>query len=275
MKIVAKRKWRYPYSIEREYTRTLTRYVNKIYTVSQDMLDEMVEAILKIRNNAGTLDDIDVIIDRAIAKVGSIDRNVVEKYFDNANQFNLSEWNAITKSVFGIELGDVMEIQRSDDMDLETLKQIWVSDNVDLINGMTDEEMAKIRRQLILEISGTDDAATMTGDLADVIEEVTGYEENRAVLIAVDQMGKLNGQITRYRQTHAGIEQFMWSTSKDGRVRPSHREREGKVYDWDDPPDGEYPGEPIRCRCIAYPVFDLDKIVIRGSNFKIGAYKKL
>ncbi len=275
MKIVARRKWRYPYSIEREYTRMLRRYVNRIYSASQEMLDEMVSVVMNIRNNAGTLTDIDVVIDRTKARIETVSRKSVESYFDNVNRFNLNEWNAITESIFGVGLGDGIKIQRRDDMDLETLKQIWVGDNVDLIKGMSDEEMAKIRRQLILEISGTDDAATMTGNLADSIEDITGDEENRAVLIAVDQMGKQNAQITRYRQMHAGIEEFRWSTAKDGRVRPSDREREGNVYRWDDPPDGELPGEPIRCRCIGYPVFDLDKVVIRGSNFKVRAYKKV
>ena len=94
--------------------------------------------------------------------------------------------------------------------------------------------------------------------------------ENRAKLIAVDQIGKLYGELDRIRQTDIGITRYRWRSSRDERVRgnpsgkypdsrPSHWAREGRVYSWDDPPrqssDDGHPGKPIRCRCYAEPVF--------------------
>ncbi|MEG6507839.1 phage minor head protein [Methyloligella sp. 2.7D] len=52
----------------------------------------------------------------------------------------------------------------------------------------------------------------------------------------------------RHPTTH-----YIWRTRRDDRVRPSHRENEGKVFAWDDPPPTGHPGEAYGCRCWAEP----------------------
>lgn len=79
--------------------------------------------------------------------------------------------------------------------------------------------------------------------------------KKRADLIAVDQIGKAYGALTRARQVQHGIEEYEWITMLDDRVRPSHRARHGKIFSWDSPPADGHPGQPIRCRCVAKPVF--------------------
>ena len=58
----------------------------------------------------------------------------------------------------------------------------------------------------------------------------------------------------------AGIEEYIWSTTGDERVRDSHRELNGKKFRWDTPPENSdgracHPGEDYQCRCIGRPVF--------------------
>lgn len=92
-----------------------------------------------------------------------------------------------------------------------------------------------------------------------LIQERFGVGRSRAALIARDQTLKLAGRITKTRQTAVGIRAYHWSTSKDERVRPLHRELEGTRQEWDSPPvvsaDGrrEHPGGDFQCRCIAIP----------------------
>ena len=98
--------------------------------------------------------------------------------------------------------------------------------------------------------------------------------ESRARLIARDQIGKLNSQLTRERNEALGIDKYIWSTSEDERVRESHKVMNGKLCRWDDPTvysdDGgqtwksrasiggeqEHPGIPVNCRCISSPFMD-------------------
>jgi len=47
---------------------------------------------------------------------------------------------------------------------------------------------------------------------------------------------------------------YIWRTQKDNKVRSSHADRDGKIYDWDDPPPGGHPGEDFGCRCWAEPI---------------------
>lgn len=144
----------------------------------------------------------------------------------------------------------------------------FVHENIKLITGLTP--------RLAADIEGAVQRALTTGqlheDLARVIADRLGISERRAELIAIDQVGKLNGQLNIQRQKDLGLAEFIWQTVEDERVRgnplgkypnavPSHYDRNGKRYSMDDPPRGtngerEYPGTPIRCRCSGTPVLD-------------------
>jgi SPP1 gp7 family putative phage head morphogenesis protein len=99
-------------------------------------------------------------------------------------------------------------------------------------------------------------------ELTKLLTERAGVNDSRAELIARDQTTKLTGELTRARQQEAGVSFFIWSTSNDERVRPSHAELDGETFSWADLPtvDDEeaYPGLPILCRCVAAPVVDDD-----------------
>lgn len=78
--------------------------------------------------------------------------------------------------------------------------------------------------------------------------------EARAELIARDQTLKLNGAVTQIRQENAGVTEYIWSTSKDERVRDTHAALEGTRWSWDAAPEVGHPGEDFQCRCVALPV---------------------
>lgn len=84
--------------------------------------------------------------------------------------------------------------------------------------------------------------------------ERADVSESRAELIARDQTLKLNGQITATRQQRAGVEEYVWSTSQDDRVRETHAELEGQRFSWLAPPEPGHPGQDFQCRCVAIPV---------------------
>jgi len=94
-----------------------------------------------------------------------------------------------------------------------------------------------------------------------------GVSDSRAQLIARDQTLKLNSALTKDRHEKAGITRYRWSGSLDERERPRHRELEGQVFDWEDPPvtnddgDENHPGMDFQCRCVPVPVLDEDEAV--------------
>jgi SPP1 gp7 family putative phage head morphogenesis protein len=98
--------------------------------------------------------------------------------------------------------------------------------------------------------------------LAEEIEARYGVSESRARLIARDQTLKFHGDLVKDKQTKAGIDRYVWTTSSDERVREMHAELDGTEQSWSEDPvtnpqgDTNCPGRDYQCRCIAYPVFD-------------------
>jgi len=131
----------------------------------------------------------------------------------------------------------------------------WTTENVALIKSLPSETFDRIER---IVLGGINDGRRWE-DMADEIEKRFDVARGRAQLIARDQVGKFYGAVNRARQTELGVTQYRWRTSLDERVRPDHREREGKLFSWDDPPEDGNPGQPINCRCTAEP--DLSELL--------------
>lgn len=87
---------------------------------------------------------------------------------------------------------------------------------------------------------------------------------NRARLIIRTESSKLNAALTEVRARNLGVPAFVWSTSEDQRVRPSHKLMNGVVVFYGnilslDKMVG-YAGEYPNCRCIGLPLVSLEDI---------------
>ena len=47
---------------------------------------------------------------------------------------------------------------------------------------------------------------------------------------------------------------YVWQTKDDGNVRPAHADRNGGIFDAENPPQGGNPGDDYNCRCQAIPL---------------------
>lgn len=76
---------------------------------------------------------------------------------------------------------------------------------------------------------------------------------------------------TRVQAEELGLEWYCWETCHDIRVRQSHRNMQGVLVSWNDPPSPEeligepscgkyHAGQGEECRCDAYPVMHLDDV---------------
>lgn len=91
---------------------------------------------------------------------------------------------------------------------------------------------------------------------------------NRAQLIARTEASKASTALTRARSFQLNLPWYVWSTSRDIRVRDSHKKMNNVMVGWSDPPspealDGEKfigrynAGDIYNCRCVPLPVIDL------------------
>lgn len=141
----------------------------------------------------------------------------------------------------------------------------WVLENTSLIKDLQEQYLTRV--QSIVN-NGFRQGVSYRS-IADDINKQTGIGLRRAKLIARDQIGTLNSQVSEQRDRDLGIEEYIWRNSADIRVRgnPSgrypnskynHWSREGKKYKWDNPPPDGHPGLPINCRCWAEAVISWD-----------------
>lgn len=135
-----------------------------------------------------------------------------------------------------------------------------------LVDAFVHENVALVRsipRDLLGDLEKVVARGVRSGqrheEIAKVIEERFDVAENRAALIARDQVGKFIGELNKARQEALGIEGYVWRTVGDNRVRDEHDEREGESFSWDDPPEDGHPGEAVNCRC--WPEPDLSSIL--------------
>jgi SPP1 gp7 family putative phage head morphogenesis protein len=139
----------------------------------------------------------------------------------------------------------------------------WVETNVGLIEtGLKAEVQEPRLRPLLQDVSRVVNQAHAEGVRVEVLahdlKERFGVSDSRAELIARDQTLKLNGQLNRHRQLNAGIEEYIWDTSGDERVRESHARLDGQKFSWHTPPSVGHPGQDFQCRCSAIPVVPED-----------------
>lgn len=141
------------------------------------------------------------------------------------------------------------------------------AENVDLIQSIPDALLSDVERVVDASWSKGERVETLRAKL----QQRFDVSKSKADLIARDQVLKLNSQITRERQKAAGITEYIWTTSRDERVRGNpngsypdsshdHYSLDGTRQRWDAPPqvadDGTtaHPGEDYQCRCVAVPV---------------------
>lgn len=173
----------------------------------------------------------------ASAFVGSVDNTNRQRFYKAMN-------NAI-----GIDVSNIIQSEGLEDTLLASTRE-----NVNLIRSIPEEFFKKIET---IVYTNTMQGARATSMIKE-IQKTYGVTTKRARVIARDQTSKLNAALTQKRQENLGIEEYVWRTAEDGRVRDTHRANNGKTFRWDSPPAATgHPGHDIQCRCVAQPIIKL------------------
>ena len=117
-------------------------------------------------------------------------------------------------------------------------------------------------------------------------EKFPEMAKSKAALIARTEAAKANANITEVRSLMLGIPAYIWRTSRDERVRDSHRHMEGMVIFWNDPPDPEkligaksygnyHAGNIFNDRCYAAPIIVLDEVEFPARVYVNGNVVKM
>lgn len=205
-------------------------------------------------------------------------RNIIKELTKVAIEVNLStfeSWRTLTSE----------ELKRTD---LSGAKY-WIKRNYDLFNNtsITADKLMDIRQQRIVDTiknynrnldvlkNGEVPKSTLNALKQDIannrasqeIKDIVKSIENGTYTIkdidnlqkwltrrnenlARNETGNLYAQEIKDIMIENDIENFIWHTMKDDRVREEHAEREGLIFSIND----ELPGEAFNCRCWAEPI---------------------
>lgn len=270
----------YKANLEREYRRLVNAYMQLLYDTLSQYLPDIQKAVNEVpqvhkceRYDSSTSDLLKAIqktFDEMGAEFDSHSdsfglRRKLEKLGNLTRKLTVKEWKKVVANTLGIDIADdyyLGEFYRTQ------MKQ-WTDTNVELIKSIPHESLEEMRG-IVAEglLSGKTTKRVMQS-----IRHAYGVSKSKAQFLARDQMAKLNADITQAQQEDAGVDEYIWSSSQDSRVRDRHRQLNGKKFKWSDPPVVDmktgrraHPGQDYQCRCVAIPVFDIDKLDLPMSG---------
>lgn len=286
---------KYPASVERDYLRLMNHLISDgMRAALQENMAELLEVLRyaeateradaksqKEKNRekrslerAVTLAEVaprlKSIMDKIAAKLESVfglnELTRRLRLIANANRkLTIREWKKAIGRTLGINILDDFY----DGAFYEGILEQWVKDNVDLIQTIPHDTLGRMQEVVLKSYL---DGKSVT-EIAKDIQKEYRTTKSHARLLARDQVGKLNAQITKHQQESAGVKKYIWRTAGDGRVRDSHRELNNTTHSWDDPPVVDrktgrraHPGEDYQCRCVALPVFDFEELDIPADG---------
>lgn len=278
----------YPHGVEMKYFRQLKGFFKPLTDYVNKYINENIEPLLRgdsteihldtipgqsFRNMIYNLENWLSIYMPNIADLSKDSNNNViftalGKTADETKAFGDKEFQKIIEK--GIHVSVPTSSPWWDDM-----KSSWAENNYTLITSNA--------KKYVEQINNLTEQAIVNGlspkKLKEQIMKATeGLSEKHCKLIARDQMGKLNGNITEAQMQEIGLELYVWSTAYDDRVRDSHAVMEGLLCRWDDASVCSYdngktwvnrpsnavqlhPGQDIQCRCVAlsfYPELEAE-----------------
>lgn len=237
---------RFPREIERRYRGDLLRRLD----VLKGVVLEQIGANPLIRADA--LDDFLISIGNAETTVRRVHQVSAGRVAGRAGQLDLFQTRQVTRLVGAIPTVSIL----FGDAQVQLQIDAWTATNVRLIKTVDSRYFADLRAM----VAEATERGLSTQDLARQIQAKSGDASrkgrNNATRIARDQIGSLNSQITQSRYQAAGIERYVWTTSRDEVVRPEHVELDGQSFEVGGAgaPGEGHPGEPINCRCVARPI---------------------
>ena len=271
---MAYKAWLYPASAERKYGLLLRNYVLAVSSETERGLKD--RDLLRLDDWSSDLTSFLLEMAAYALGVGETVTARLPEVYAQINQFNDRQWRLVVKAGTGLDIsesaqlppnarlyGNVstpdmlrarfglgVDVYRAEPW-LVPLQANWTAQNVQLIKSIPEQYLSRVetivRQGVVSGVSGK--------ELAKQISDASGVTLRRANIIARDQTSKANAQLSEYRMKDLGINRYIWTTSHDERVRPSHRALDGKEFSFDKPPSEGNPGQPVLCRCWARPVF--------------------
>lgn len=249
----------YPKKIEAEYYQELKQIAEAMKRVVNDRLLPILQSKESEYTQDGVIDDL-MLIFEAIRNAGSIKSAIqisseMVRKTDNLNRERVIQQ---LNQRLGVDI-PLMFAREG----IEPIVKANIAKNATLIKSIPEEFVKNIESIIYSGVSTGSTYKSIENQIkgVDGITTVFGKLDNRVKLIARNEVSSINGQINKTRMQNIGITKFEWVTAGDERVRDSHAQLDGQVFDWNNPPTNErgekiIPGSDFNCRCQSIAVIE-------------------
>ena len=156
--------------------------------------------------------------------------------------------------------------------------------NADLIRSVPEDVAQSITRMSrTMQEAGSRPEAIVR----EIRRRAPELTKSKIKMIAHTEIGRAETDLNRARSLNLGLDWYIWSTSRDSRVRPSHRFMDGVLVNWNDPPSPEaLIGEKSTlghyhssccpwCRCSSLSVADIAQVQFPARVYRVGRVTRM
>lgn len=130
---------------------------------------------------------------------------------------------------------------------MAAIRKLYLDNSIERIKG----EEVLLKRKILQKIIDYATNKSATLDLSDLVKQGYKDSDHLSRLFARDQMQRFNKACTLSTFRSAGVTKVKWVTCGDVRVRKSHKELNGRIFDVNNlPPEVD----DYNCRCGLIPV---------------------
>lgn len=152
----------------------------------------------------------------------------------------------------------------------EAIRREYVENINKYIKDMTIDSTERLRKKVIENVQEGYRASNLLG----VLTAEHGVADRHALFLAKQETSILVSTYRDSRYQEATIDEWIWSSSHDSRVRPLHKKLDGHKFNYTDklPIIDERtgqkgtPGQAYGCRCQLIPLLKTDKYIKLGTN---------
>ena len=241
-------------------TRLLTELVSRINNrIKQDLIPKLKLYESYYSNkviDSSVLLDLDYVDDiKSVINTITLDysgitfnqivESVVKQFAENSQKDITAALTKEINRLVGIDISPLIQSHAED------IKQA-LDYCKDYIVSIPQKYLADVQSKVLLNIQKGMRSSSIVKELANQY----GITLNRAKVIARDQTSKFNLALTTAQAKDIGSDEFKFSTSQDERVRPTHRDADGKLCRVGDSVYNlRY---DVMCRCVLITVVNFD-----------------
>jgi SPP1 gp7 family putative phage head morphogenesis protein len=220
---------------QRIYNAQLTRLAKQVGRIIADVAPEDPNAAMRLNN----------LLRKYAETLEPWARTVAEKMVTEVNARDLATWRKI-----GVEISAGLK-QYIRQAPADDVIPALVNVQVELIKSIPIEAAIRVNK-LALEV--VENGERSKSIIAEIMRS-GDVAMSRAKLIARTEVARTAATLTQSRAQSIGSSGYIWRTSRDGDVRPSHKAMAGQFVAWDQPPTLDnltgHAGCLPNCRCWA------------------------